>query len=657
MLKRSITILLTLILYAVALANQQTALEKKVDQKIRYTKQQLKEFEQLYKEALTMYKRGSYYTALNILARLTKDSHNPYYPQALFLTAKIYLHLGVKTGIKEFLQKALYYLNTYSYVADNPYTWEFYYTKGQIYENLFMYERALASYKMAFRMADTPKKQFETVIGILRTAAWQKKMDIITRYIILVNLEELSEKERKEFEFVKGLVEFQKGNYKEAMKLLIPVYKEYEQYLIENPNYYLILGETAYRVGDYQFAKQIFRRMISLVKDETVIRKALLRLGDIALKTGDRVLAFNYYYEVIKKYPNTPEATISKLKLIALERYEDIRKKLFLIGDKDYIDPLPFVLKTLVSNRNNYVGFFALGNFGYIALSSGSKKLFEKLLWELSLVNVSRMKYEHKEYIRDLWSPEIKKLDYKTGCKLFLANKKFFLEVFDKKTLKLFYRYLQLCGKLDEAMEVAKFMVERWKDDEGLLLLAEAYLDRKEYQKSLQVLKKVKHKGCRYYILLAKNQIFTGKVDRKLLSSILKVCKKISVERNVVLAYLYLQNGKPEKAVEYVNQIIDLFPDYYRINQLGRILLERLIYALFDKGMYKQALKILLPISEKLGGDCDINSWVVISAVRVGDGDTAERFYKKIENCNNQWSIIAKNVYQDFLVLKELKNE
>ncbi|MDQ7055240.1 MAG: tetratricopeptide repeat protein [Persephonella sp.] len=345
----------------------------------QHTQEHINVFKEKYNLAVLMYRRGSYYTALNILSKLILERDNPYYPDALFLSAKIYLHLGVKTGIKEFLHKALYYLNTYSYSANNPFKWEFYYIKGNIYENMFMYERALATYKMAFGKAKTKKEQFKTIIGILRTAAWLKRLDIFTRYLILVNLEELSETEKREFEFVKGLAEFQKRNYAEAIKYLTPVYENYEQYLIENPNYYLIIGENAYRLGDHRFAKKVFRRIISIVKDESVIRKATLRLGDIALKNEDRILAFNYYYRVLTRYPDTEEAKVAKLKLIALSSYKDIKKKLLHSEDKDFKDPFMFVLKTLVLNRNNYVGFFALGNFGRFAINSESDEIFKNL--------------------------------------------------------------------------------------------------------------------------------------------------------------------------------------------------------------------------------------------------------------------------------------
>lgn len=45
-----------------------------------------------------MYRRKSYYSALNLLTKLITHRDNIHYSDALFLTAKIYLELGRKTG-------------------------------------------------------------------------------------------------------------------------------------------------------------------------------------------------------------------------------------------------------------------------------------------------------------------------------------------------------------------------------------------------------------------------------------------------------------------------------------------------------------------------------------------------------------------------------
>ena len=648
---RIILVLLSLFIFSYA-----QTIEKKPEE-IKYTQKQIEEFKAKYHLAVEMFNRGDYYSALNLLSKIIRYPKNPYYADALKLSAKIYLIIGRKTGIKEFLQKALYYINTYSSVAKNPYNWDFYYTKGNIYENLFMYERALALYKLAFAQAKTQKQQFKTVIAILRTAAWLKRLDIITRYIVLVNLEELSEKEKKEFEFVKGLVEFQKGNYQEAFKYLIPVYKEYEQYLIENPVYYYILGENAYRLKKYTFAKQVFRRIISIVKDESIIRKSLLRLGDIAHYEGDDIQAFNYYYTVIKKYPESKEAIIAKLKILALADFNpEIKKKLALIEDEDIKNPFEFVLKTLISNRNNYVGFFALGNFGEIVLSKNSDKLFKKLTWELSLVNTNRLKYEHKEYINQLWKDKIEKLPPIKICDLFISNEDFFFKVFDRDVLKLVYQDLKKCGKYLLALKVAKFMYKKYRDDDSLLILADTYYSLKNYKKSLEILQKVKNKNCEYYLLQAKNLIFLDKFNQIDITQIENSCKD-NPEKYLILGYIYLKNNQIDKLNQIIDKLNNKIPQIYENSLLARIFVREMVYALFEKDMYQTTLKVLLPLSERFKEDCDINSWVVIALIRSNRTEKLNQYTDRINNCNTEWSIVAKNLIEDYQLIRGFKNE
>ncbi|MBK3332474.1 hypothetical protein GWK41_05285 [Persephonella atlantica] len=646
-------VLITFLLSVFSISYGEVSEHSKPPEKI-YSEKETKDLEEKYELALLMYKRGSYYTALNILSKIVKERDNPYYPQSLLLSAKIYLRLGIKTGIKEFLQKALYYLNTYSYSTQNPFNWEFYYIKGNIYENMFMYERALAAYKMAFGRAQSKKEQFKTIIGILRTAVWLKRLDIFTRYLILVNLEELSETEKREFEFVKGLAEFQKGNYAEAIKYLTPVYKNYEQYLIENPDYYLIIGENAYRLGDYSFAKKIFRRIISIVKDESVIRKATLRLGDIALKNGDKILSFNYYYRVLTKYPDTKEAKVAKLKLIALSSYKEIKRKLLHSEDKDFKDPLTFVVKTLVLNRNNYVGFFALGNFGSFAINSRSDEIFKKLVWELSLVDVSRMRFEHTEYINRLWGKELKKAQHIRVCQLYRANKKFFFTVFDRKNLLITYKSLKKCGKYEDVVELAEKIYERWKDEKSLLLLSDAYFSAGKYKKSLEILRKIKTRDCDYFVLLGKNSIFLNISRPELAEKIITICKKDSIEKYVIASYLMLENGKLDKALDLFSKVYKQFYRYYSEALIGKMFLRKLVYTLFKKNRYSEVLKIIQPVSEKLSKDCDLNSWYLIAMVRTGKAEKAEEIENRISRCETQWSIVAKNVYENFNIVRRI---
>ncbi len=634
----------------ISYAEEKTAIQEK-KQESPFKSLTEKEASKIYKEAVQMFKRKSYYSALNLLTKLVTHRDNIFYSDALFLTAKIYLELGRKTGKKTLILKALNYINKYSYMDKNSQSWDFYYTKGNIYENLYMYERALALYKLAFYRSLTKKQQFKTVVAILRTAAWTHKMDLVTRYIVLVNVEELSEEEKKEFEFIKGLLEFQKGNYKKAYEYLSKVYKEYEPYLIENPYYYYIFAENTYRIKKYEFSKQLFRRIISLIKDEEIIRRSLLRLGDIFSIKGDKITAFNYYYSIAEKYPDSKEAKVAKLKILSMEDDKKIREKIYLLKkkDNDFKKPLRFVYRMLVSNRNSYIGNFAIGNFGKMVFDLENRSLFSELVKELSLIYPERMLYEHKEYIRKLWSNGVLKLPSKKTCELYRTNKKFFRYVFNREILFKIVEDLKVCGMEQERIELSKWILKKWKDDKSRLYLAKVYFEGKKYKKSLDILSKIKNKGCSYTKLYIKNIIELGKDIEKSLVY-LKKCEN-DTEALLLKAISYYKSGNLNLSLKILNKVKDKLEIYYKDN-FFRKYISQIIATSISKNRYKEVLNILLPVSEKLD-DCNINSWILISMLRIGSDD-AERFLKMIDGCDTSWSSVARNIYEDSILVKEV---
>ncbi|MFN3788365.1 MAG: hypothetical protein ACK4SW_08195, partial [Sulfurihydrogenibium azorense] len=66
---------------------------------------------QIYQKALSYYNYGSYYSALEELDKIIYKKNLKFYPDVLLLTAKTYLGIGIKSGIKKYLWNAIYYLN------------------------------------------------------------------------------------------------------------------------------------------------------------------------------------------------------------------------------------------------------------------------------------------------------------------------------------------------------------------------------------------------------------------------------------------------------------------------------------------------------------------------------------------------------------------
>ncbi len=637
--KFKICLLLVVILFSFSTAAQKNT----------YTKE---DYKKLYEEALRYYKIKSYYSALTTLFKITKDKKNPYYVPSAYLLAKVYIKLGKKTGIKKYFNYALYLLNTYLAFKKNV-GWDYYYTKGNLFEAWGFYERAMFFYKTSLFMANDKQKYIDSLIGILRTAIWFNKLDIVTQYAIKISIKDILKREdNPEIRFLKGLLYFNQKKYQKAYKYLYNTYKQNEEYLIDNPDFYYIVAENMYRIGKYNFAKQLFRRIVSITQNLEIIRKSILRLGDIEIKQRDYPSAFNHYYYLATDYKGTKESIIAKLKIIAYNDIPDFQKRIQKSDDEDLKNPLKFVLKTLIINRNTRLGRYALADFGKIIFKYNSQLLYKKLSWELSVLEVDRMSYEEKEFFRNIWSSKLLDIKPKWLCLLYDSNKKFFLKVFDKNYLLNLSNRLAKCS-MEEKIDLLKKILEIYKDDNTKFELAKAYYEIEMYKESIKILKNIKNKNCNYYILLAKNYVMLDqwKNLRKLLKNIQK-CK--NPEKELLIAVYNLKRNIITKTQKIINKNLKLI-----IKNFEKPFYKKLIYLNADKlifyGKYNYLLQVSKALSEIYKKDCDVNSWLLIANVRLSNYEELDKIFANLKACETKWSLVAKNLYEDLLVERRIQ--
>lgn len=614
----------------------------------------------IYKNALKDYSLGSYYEALDEFLQIVKNPKSPYYAKSLLMLSKVYLQIAKRTGIKKYLWTSLYYLNFYIPKAKKL-DWDYYYTRGNIFETLGFYEKALADYKISLQKA--PKnKEIDSIIAILRVAAWLKKLDLVTKYEILVNMAQLEKNQKKELEFIKGMQLFMEEKYNEAFKYMLKTYREFESYLIDNPSYYYMVAESAYRKGDIQFAKQLFRRILNLIKNREVLKKSLLRMGDILLKQADINNALNYYYQLISTYPKSKEATVAKLKLISLiYRDEKLKKTLkkFFPNQKFLEDPSGFVVTTLVKNRTNYIGRYALGNFGVIVFKLNSEKLYKRLEWELSLLSSNRMDYEQKEYINDLWSSYLLVLDSKKLCELYLSNENFFKKIFSQNVLIKISDSLKKCKKTTERLKLLKFILNKWRTDNNRFLFAKALFESGDYKNSVKVLETIKNKDCKYYKLYAKNCIMmNNKGDNciKIMEKSLNMCGLNDFEAVILSKYADLLKDR-DIEFQFINRFSKKIAKDFKKDIIIRKFIEKYSQKLLEESKYEKLIKILEPISQNLKNSCYINSILAISYVRIGKMKYANSLIENLSKCNDSWSKTAKIIYESQKLLRKAENE
>ncbi len=609
----------------------------------------LKKLRYLYEQGIRDYRIGSYYDALDEFNYLAKNPRTPFYLDSLKYLAKTYLQIGKRTGEKRYLWSARNFLNTYL-ARGGAKDWDYYYTKAYIFEILGFYERALANYKIALKLTKNKKERLKIIIGILRSAVWLKKLDLATRYIVILDIENLSKTQKKEFEFLQGMYHFVKGEYAKAIELFQKSYRENEPFLIENPNYYYIVAETAYRIGDLTFAQRLFRRILNYVKNKEVIEKSLLRMGDIKFLQGEYRAGSSYYYRLIKDFPDTPYATIAKLKVLYLMKSDKkmahyIKK---FMKDAAFLEhPQQFVIQTLVRNRDNYIGAFALANFGLSVFDLESDKLFKRLAWELSLLSVEKLKFEHIEYFRRLWQGKLLQLKPKHLCELLRANEDFFFKVFEQKALMQMIERVKKCDK-KLYIHLLKEAAKRYPQKSLLLEVVQVLYDNGLYEDASKVLKRVKERDCQVLLWSARICYIQNDNCKSSIEEYLRACPKESFYKRLFEAV-----DKDEYGAGFLRSESSLFLKYYKKDPLVRKYLRRAVERLIQKRAYGDIVALLSPLRAELREDCFLNSVLALSYIRSGKIEYAKEILANISRCDDPWYEIAAEALED----QELKQK
>ncbi len=615
---------------------------------------ELKYIQTVYENALRDFRYGSYYEALDEFGYVSKFPKTKYYLPSLFMLANTYLYIGKRTGEKKYFWSARNYLNLYLAKGGKKDA-SYYYLKGNIFENLGFYERALSNYKIALSKAKDKKEKLKIVMGLLRSAVWLKRVDLATRYMLILSIESLGKQQQKEFEFLQGMYYFAKKDYKKALKYFKKTYKTYESYLIDNPQYYYLVAETAYRLGDLRFAERLFRRIIFYIKNKDVLQKTLLRLGDIKFLEKEYKESASAYIRLIKTYPDSSYALVAKLKLLYLI-HSDKKIQYYIkkyMPDADFLkDPQKFIVETLVKNRTNYIGLFALANLGMLTFDLDSAALFKRLTWEISLVSPQRLKFEHMEYFKRLWRPFLMdKSKKKRLCSLYLANPEFFLRVFDQKVLLHIADALKRCDKNQHRVKLLEELAQKYNDDMIRLQLAKALYESKKYELSMKILKQIGQKNCEYYKLYSAICFLKDKECEDIYKKVPQVCGSKELYSHIFANLA----SKSSVQAGFLRRYKDVLAKKYQKDEVVRKFVQLFAKRLIEKRRYKEVVDLLGPLAKEIEQDCFLNGVLSLSYVRLGKMKYARKLLEKSRNCNDNWYLLAKNALEDALLKQKLK--
>lgn len=606
-----------------------------------------KEDERLYRTAKEAFKVGSYYEAVDALAVLVKDPDGAFFVPGLLLSGQTYLKIGSKTGVNKYLWNAEAYLNLYRGSVDTP-VWEYYYIKGKVYENLDFPERAEVFFKQAIERAKTEQEIARALVGLMRIAVWKQRIDLPTKYLILENVAMLKSSATVEYDFIQGMAKFLKKEYAEALADFQNTYRRNEHYLIDNPEYYLLVAESAYRDGKYKIAEHFFRRIIAVTKSSDVIQKALMRMGDLAWRQQRMKTAANYYYLVAKKFPDTNLAAVAKLKLIELMERGGIEEQLLALDAKAFSDPQKYIVVTLAKNRTSFVGRYALADFGKMVFGLHSKLLDERMVWELSLLSPTRLDYEQKEYIARLWKPDLLEIDASRICAFYAANEALFRDVFDQQTLIRFSQALESCGSHDVRLQLLHFIARKWHTDANLIRLSQFLYGEGNYADALETLQGVKQRDCDYATLSAKNHVMLTQplsVDLPLLE---RTCSPDNNVSQLLQLYPDADGERLDEAAAFAREHLAFLEQAFSQERVAYRFMRKLLLALIRDQYYARARQILLPMAAGQGDNCFLNSLVLLSSIRSGNVDMVEQEHERIAPCENDWARVAKRVFASY---------
>ncbi len=612
----------------------------------------------VFKHAVRDFHYGSYYQALDELAYVAKFPQSPYYLPALFMLANTYLYIGKRVGEKRYFWSALNYLNLYL-ARGGEKNYKFYTLKAKIYEHLGFYERAFALYKMALQKAATKQEKLPIIMGLLRTAVWLERIDLATKYMLILSIENLSKSQQKEFIFLQGMYYFAKKEYPKALSYFKQTYKDFESFLIDNPSYYYLVAETAYRNGDLQFAQMLFRRILNYIKNKEVVQRSLLRLGDIKFLEKDYHGSINYYVRLIKSFPNSEFATIAKLKLLFIIKKDKNARhyiKKYMPDALFLQDPLHFIAQTLVKYRNSYIGVFALANFGMETFEIGSEKLYKRLSWELSLLFPKKLKFEQIEYFRRLWTTYIN--DSKNGayiCLLYEANPEFFYKVFEPATLYNIAVYLHKCKKESLRLKLLAKIYKDHPNQKSVMRYVEALYENRKFTQALQILQKHSFTSCNFLKLYAKVCFVADASCEEVYKKLVQFCPKNELYRDIFANVLSMRHNRLD--TQFLAQQKKFIAQTYLKDEVVKKFVQLFAQKLLEKERYGDLINLLSPIATFIQRDCFLNSILSLSYVRIGKIDYAREMLTKAKGCNNSWYMLAKVAIEDSLLQQKIKEE
>ena len=587
--------------------------------------------EKKYKKALKYFQEQNYISALSLFFDILKHPESKYFEDALAYLAACYLKIGQRNDIKNLVQKSINILKSYYSICltinkkkfqENGYILKnickpspiYYYFLGVAYETLGFYKQAQIYYKKALENISKKYIKFLPLIklGLLRIALINKNLDKAKEYIYSLQYSRLLNPEEKgELYFLIGYYYFLQGKFASAQKYFNLGIKTFKPYLSYNPFIYYTVAENLFYMQDYDKALKIFLKLKNYLKNFEIVEKSKLRINDILFQTdkATKKELTNSYLTLISETQGTKLnyiAKVSEIKFLTLIA-DDFKLKLFYknilkkskIKNKDKLvkdlkDPLVFAATTWAKNRNNYIGNYALGLFGYEVLRGDKLYLYDYLSKELNYAQIDKFLPEHRQFISKLWQRYLLQGLPSVNVKLYLSNPTFFNNIFSPSVLYKIALDLTHEGYKQEAIKLFTIIPKKTINENLVLNSVANLLILGKPKLAYNILKNFPYKSDDYLILLG--ETYYKLLNIKNLKILLKNLKKIPSKRILAVYYIFkinLDKIEHNKINKKDLENLKLFLDYLKpkdylvlgdiLTSLGDISLSNQNYALAEK--------------------------------------------------------------------------
>jgi len=109
--------------------------------------------------------------------------------------------------------------------------------------------------------------------------------------------------------------QFELQQYAEAGKIIEYVDKRWPRYYVENPTMRRVAADIAYKLGEFDKAKEDYLWFYNLVPGDSSNDLVLARLGDVSMRLGKKDPAREFYDMAIRMYPGKEGALMAMMRL------------------------------------------------------------------------------------------------------------------------------------------------------------------------------------------------------------------------------------------------------------------------------------------------------------------------------------------------------